>query len=239
MITSQRSRQTVATHPNSPQPHRPFTTWKKPIDQELATIQTWLFEARQHPRGSRDRDRLLTLIIRQVSPRLWRVATPYYADALQQTWVYFTQHLDNYDAERGSVVTWLNAYLKYRHFDLVYQAQQRQQREIPLLETGTDHIEFTVPVVVQVATKPYGSLAMLEEVRHWIATDAEGLLRRTQMASRPEVNAQLLLQHRLPPATPWREIAAQVNVPVSALSAFYRRQCLPLLRHFGESNGWL
>ena len=74
-------------------------------------------EACKHPPGSAARQRNLTRIIRLISPKLWREHTPYYQDALQQTWVYFCHNICEgrtgraYDPDRGTIVTWLNFYV--------------------------------------------------------------------------------------------------------------------------------
>jgi hypothetical protein len=62
---------------------------------------------------------------------------------------------------------------------------------------------------------------------------------RTHIAGRPEVNAQVLILRRLPPEASWKELSAEFNLPISTLSSFYQRQCIPRLRKFGESEGYL
>jgi hypothetical protein len=81
-------------------------------------------EARSYLPGSVKRQKTLTKIIRLISNKLWREDTPYYQDALQQTLVYLCQNLcesntgEAYNPSNGSVITWLNAYLKQRLQDL-------------------------------------------------------------------------------------------------------------------------
>ncbi len=52
-----------------------------------------VIEACSHRVGSAERQRNLTRIIRLINNKLWRESTPYYQDALQQTWVYFCQNI--------------------------------------------------------------------------------------------------------------------------------------------------
>src|SRR5437868_221110 len=88
-----------------------------------------LTEACKHPPGSPERQKNLTKIIRSVKNKLWKENTPYYQDALQQTWVYFCQNICEgntgrpYDPNRGGIVTWLNFYLKKRLHDFYINNQ--------------------------------------------------------------------------------------------------------------------
>ena len=87
------------------------------FDEQLRYL---VSEACEHPSGSPQRQKLLTQIIRLSASRLWRESTPYYQDALQQTWLYFCRNVcegltgQTYDSSYGSVITWLNAYLRRR-----------------------------------------------------------------------------------------------------------------------------
>lgn len=87
-------------------------------------------QASLHPPKSIQRRRALTKLILAIkdSKKLWRENTPYYEDALQQTWFYLCRNLceaetakNSYDPEKGSVITWINAYLKHRLKDFQLQ----------------------------------------------------------------------------------------------------------------------
>jgi hypothetical protein len=64
-------------------------------------------------------------------------------------------------------------------------------------------------------------------------------LSRIHITNHPEVTAKVLILRRLPPEDSWKSIAAEFNVSIPTLSSFYQRQCLPRLRNFGESEGYL
>jgi hypothetical protein len=192
---------------------------------------------------SLDRQRGLTKIVRSIvkSGKLWKENAPYYEDALQQTWLYFCRNLceaatgDRYDPSRGSVTTWLNAYLRRRLQDLYLQRKTTKNSTTVQIysvdELGRDKIEAL--------EAPPDIPPILETTRKWIETDPDGELHRTYIQGYPEVNCQALLLQRLPPETSWEVLAAQYKLSVSTLSSFYRRQCLPRLRKFGESQGYL
>ncbi len=200
-------------------------------------LRDWLDQARRYPPGSPQRNRYLTKIIRCIAPRLWRAHTPYYADALQKTWEYFVKRIcTTYDPDRASIATWLNVYLRYRHQDLVEEAQQEAQRLISIEADRVDLDHLPYQSLGQIPSRDYGSIELLERLRHWAATDPKGILQRTCLQKRPDINGQRLILLRLPPEQSWREISALFNVRVSTLSSFYQRKCLPLLRAFAETD---
>lgn len=75
-------------------------------------------EACKHQAGSVKRQKTLTRLIKLIGNKLYKQNSPYYEDALQQTWVYFCQNIceantaQPYDSTRSSIVTRLNAYLQ-------------------------------------------------------------------------------------------------------------------------------
>lgn len=196
-----------------------------------------------HRHGSLARQRGLTTIIRLVTPRLWRDASPYYQDALQKTWIYFCQNLCEgitgrpYDPDAASVVTWLNAYLKRRLQDGFIAVQQQQRLTVsadqPVRE-GDANLTVGNLIPAQPDVPP-----ILEQVRQWAETDATQELQQVRLERNPQVTCQLLILRRLPPETPWKALADEFGVPIGTLSSFYQRHCLPRLRQFGQSEGFL
>ncbi|MEW6497463.1 MAG: sigma-70 family RNA polymerase sigma factor [Cyanobacteriota bacterium] len=197
-------------------------------------------EACKHRAGSAQRQKNLTRIIRLVSPKLWREHTPYYQDALQQTWVYFCQNIcagvENtgapYNAERGSVITWLNFYLKRRLQDFYIESRKAPKKPKP--DEGGETLDLIENYPANPDVPP-----LLDEVRQWVEADADGELSSIYITDRPDVTAQVLILRRLPPETSWKDLAAEFNLSISTLSSFYQRQCLPRLRKFGETEGYL
>jgi hypothetical protein len=200
-------------------------------------------ETCKHPPKSRQRRRDLDEIIRliQKSGKLWRENIPDYEDAEQQTGLYFSRNIceadtgEKYNPDRSSVITWLNGYLKRRLQDFRIEAAQEKATRAAGEITGSDK---TIDPVETIAAPP-DIPPMLEEVRTWAETDADGELRQTHIKNHPEITAQLLILRRLPPETSWKELAAEFGLGVSTLSMFYERKCKPRLRQFGESQGYL
>lgn len=213
------------------------------MDDIEARLHQLVVETCRHKFSSTQRKLGLTKIVRLIvkSGKLWKERTPYYEDALQQTWLYFCRNLceaatgEKFDPSRSSVTTWLNAYLRRRLQDLrLHQSQLGQTNTVAL-----DAQDESSSDMIEALSAPPDIPPILETTRQWIETDADGELRRTHILGHPDVNCQVLLLERLPPDTSWEDLAARFNLSVSTLSSFYRRQCIPRLRKFGKSQGYI
>ncbi len=202
------------------------------LDQQLREL---VIEACKHPPGSALRQRNLTKVIRMVSAKLWRESVPYYQDAVQQTWVYFCKHIcGSYNPELGSVPVWLNAYLKFRLRDFRDATQNDKIKRVPSqIERDGEWIDRIEAVPAPPPTEP-----LLEIVEAWVKADATGELKSLHIKGHPEVNAQMLILRRLS-ETKWKDLADEFGVVVPTLNTFYQRQCVPRLRNFGESEGYI
>ncbi len=195
------------------------------MDELEGQLHQLIKEACKAMPGSSDRQKKLTKIIRliQNSGKIWRDSSPYYEDALQQTWLHLCRNFHVFDPERGNVTTWLNVHLQWRLKD--YWSQEQQQKA--WIQNGE-----MIDVPAQAEPPP-----ILPTVKQWVEANDE--LRRIHIHGHPEVNCQVLILRRLPPETNWKTLAREFNISVSTLSSFYQRKCLPLLRKFGESQGYL
>ena len=203
------------------------------VDELEECLQRLVAEARESPPV--ERRQRLNEIVRLVSRsgRLWREETPYYQDALQQTWLYLCRHLEKYDSSRANVITWLDNHLRWRLEDF----RQAQQAELARRVSGSmndDAIDRIDNIPAPPEIPP-----ILEAVRKWVETDPDGELSSTHIKNRPDITCQILILRRLPPEKRWSEIASEFNLSQSTAANFYRRQCLPRLRNFGENRGYL
>lgn len=208
------------------------------LEEQLSCL---VKEACRHRPGSAQRQKNLTQIIRLVKDKLWRENIDHYEDALQQTWVYFCQNIcegktgEPYDPTRSTIVTWLNFYLKRRLQDFYIERRKQQERISARLPRQQEEVIDPVETIPASPDVP----PLLDNVRTWVETDLTGELRRLHIENHPEVTAQLLILRRLPPETSWKDLSAELGLPISTLSSFYQRRCLPCLRKFGESEGYL
>lgn len=213
------------------------------MDEMEERLRYLIVETCRHASNSTERQQGLTRIVRMIarSDRLWKDNAPDYEDALQQTWLYFCRNLcqattgAQYDPERSSVTTWLNAYLKRRLQDgcISRQVALAQFASEQKLDQG-ESID-----VIETLAAPPDIPPILEATREWVQTDPEGKLRSIHIQGHPQVTCQILILKRLPPETSWETLADQYSLSVSTLSSFYRRQCIPQLRQFGETQGYL
>jgi hypothetical protein len=189
------------------------------------------------PARSVQRRQTLNELIRRItaSNRLWRENTPYYEDALQQTWLYVCRNIDKYDPEKSSVIHWIDQHLKWRLKD--GYIQKAEQAAKTATGFATDATVTTDPIGQLVA--PPDIPPILEETRQWVEADPDGELRRLSVYRHPACNCQVLLLRRLPPETSWQAIAAEFDLPPSTPPNFYQRNCLPRLRNFARHQGYL
>lgn len=221
----------------------PFFCNKAAMDEVEELLRCLIVKTCRHTSNSTERQQGLTRIVRMIvrSGRLWRDNAPDYEDALQKTWLYFCRNLceattgEQYNPERSSVITWLNAYLKRRLQDgrLEKQAALAQFASGQMLEP-----DESIDVIENIEAPP-DIPPILEATREWVQTDAEGKLRSIHIQGHLKVTCQLLILERLPPETSWETLADRYDLSISTLSSFYRRQCIPRLRQFGESQGYL
>ncbi|HEY9846452.1 MAG TPA: hypothetical protein V6D03_09665 [Candidatus Caenarcaniphilales bacterium] len=213
------------------------------MDDREQQLRLLVVETCKHKLGSLQRQRGLTQIVRMIvkSRKLWQDAAPHYEDALQQTWMYFCRNLceattgDKYDPQRSSIVTWLNAYLKRRLQDYRIQTQMKQAQTASPQVLEADKLIDPVEMLAAPSDMP----PILETIKQWAETDRDGELRRTHIQGHPAVTCQRLILKRLPPEASWQTLATEFNLSISTLSSFYRRQCLPRLRNFGQTQGYL
>jgi DNA-directed RNA polymerase specialized sigma24 family protein len=173
------------------------------------------------------------------SGKLWKDNDPNYGDVLQKTWLYFCENIDQYDPERGSVITWLNAYLKYRLQDIRRERNQEKKTKIQHSDRQNQDLNRTIDDLINNLPAAPDIPPILEEIQQWVQTDPNGELRRIHIQGHPEITCQVLILRRLPPQTTWEILAQEFGVAASTLNSFYRRQCMPRLRKFGETQGYL
>jgi DNA-directed RNA polymerase specialized sigma24 family protein len=210
------------------------------IDEQLSQL---VAQTCKYPRGSVERRIGLNHLIQAIvkSGKLWWENTPYYEDALQQTWLYLCRNLcevntgAQYDPERSSVTTWLNFYLKKRLLDFRLEEQRQKVQQV---SPQISEVKQTTDPLENLAA-PSDIQPMLEEIRHLVETDSDGELRSVHIKGRPDLTCQVLILRRLPPKTDWKILAAEFGCSFSTLANFYQRQCQPRLRKLGELQGYL
>ncbi|GET40740.1 hypothetical protein [Microseira wollei] len=145
------------------------------------------------------------------------------------------RNLDRYDPAKGSVITWLDKYLRWRLQDCREEQKQEQDRTVVNFPITA---EDTIDPIDNLPASPDIPL-ILAETYEWVATDPDGELSATQVKGYPHVTCQVILLRRLPPEMTWKAIAQEFGVPLSTVANFYKRECLPRLRKFAQERGYL
>lgn len=213
------------------------------LDERLRQL---VAQACAAPPGSVERQQMLQVIHQQVmqSGRLWQKekSKPYYADALQDMWVYCFQHLEEYDPQVNQVITWLNDRFGRNLRNYGDRNYRQRIRQVASVETEDGQTRDPVDgLVAPPDVEPV--LNMWNAILDWVRADPDGTLRQTCFKNRPEINAQVLLLQQLPPHTvAWDTIAARFNlsaVDARYLPQWYSRHCNRLLRQFGKRQGYI
>lgn len=214
-------------------------------------LQQLVAEACLYPAKSPERQRKLNKIVRVVnkSGKLWRGTEedkPYYNDAITNTWIYMCQNLENYDPNRGaSFITWYNSYLKWRLYDL---KKNREWENLTRPIFRKDINGKKIPMSLEDISSEDGTIepcsssltTLIKEIRGWVQTDSDGVLRNTIFRKRHEINAQVLILRRLEDIR-WATITAEFRLnkaDTQYLPQFFSRRCIPLLRKFCEQKGY-
>ncbi len=203
-----------------------------------------VIQAVRFPLGSQERQKLLTQMTlkMQQSGKIWRgggtIDPEGYSEALQRTWLWFCRSLEQYDAQKASVLVWFNSYLRYRILDVHETRRQQVQRFTTLPDCGEDGETPSRNRIDQLPA-PDDIPPILERVQDWLEQQRQVLM-TVHLRDRPDVNAWILLRHRLPSENlSWQEMSQSFGVPIPTLSNFYQNKCLPRLITFGQAEGWL
>lgn len=182
-------------------------------------------QARQLAQQRIAKNRLITTIMQ--SGKLskqgkWRSLSNFediYNEALQQTFLEIWKDLDKYNPQYP-VMAWVNQIFNWRFQDLVNKEQKRGITNIPK--------EQDLPKVrsLDELTRDIGNeedISEVEQLKEIIEADPERYLQNETIKGYPHVSLQVIIL-RLLDGQKWREIADELNVPLSSASSFYQRR---------------
>lgn len=213
--------------------------------QSSIDLSSLLLEAREYPAGSPQRQRRLTYLIRQMqrSGKIWRdyqISMDQYNEVLQQTWMYFCQNLDSYDPTRANPITWFNCVLKFRIIDLRRKTMEEKRRiRSHLVKVGTD--DTAIDLIDRLPAPDVNQAEqMLNDLLTWLHQE-RSTLEQKSIRNHAAINVYTLIARRLPTEhqVSWQTLSQEFGVSVATLSSFYQRQCVPLLREFSQTQGWM
>jgi hypothetical protein len=190
--------------------------------------------AQQQPPRSRDRQRALARLIRElqrsnklVRPRPGQFQGFYqeiYAEALQRLFAHLCDKIDAYKPDRGEVLQWAN-FLLNRQFFI-----EASREFLPTVYKGLDprtiqrlsleDLDRHNPHEVNPQLVPLPS----QQVMQCLEDDPDGLFQQTCIDRHPNATFQLLAIRRLQGYS-WQDLTAELGVSIPTLSSFYQR-CL-------------
>jgi DNA-directed RNA polymerase specialized sigma24 family protein len=188
--------------------------------------------AQQHPPNSRDRKKALAKLISvlQQSKQLTRPRRgqfqgfyeEIYREALQRLFTYVCDRIDDYDAQRGRVLQWVNFLLSRRFFI------EASREVLPTVPKGVDPKAVTRLSLEDLDSNnpselnPQLTPSLSEDLKHYLQEDPDGIFQMTCITQCPKANFQYIALKRLDGYS-WQELAAELNLGISTLSSFYQR----------------
>ncbi len=200
---------------------------KNELDEHLKQLSK---EAQQFSPYSRERqialNKLLSLIIKSgkiISPysgQLKGLHEDVYAEALQNLFIYICTRIEDYNPDRGEVLTWVNFLFKNRFLREAYMSTTTANKTRKKIET----ISINSLDCELVDTKYQSNNSLFDEVVEYVKNDPENIFRKTYLANHPDVNFQVLAIKKIDGAS-WKELAEEYKIQIATLSSFYQR-CL-------------
>lgn len=158
--------------------------------------------------------------------------------ALENVWLNITNFpkifeldIDNSDASyiRQCFVKWFNKILQRRISDL-YREIKRQPISLEKLPQKVANIGTTNNELDQIANQEW-----VDKLKDYLNRDPDGILQRHPKET-PKCSCQELIKRRLlsEPSEKWQTIAEDLNLPQGTVTAFWHRQCMPLLQEIAQ-----
>ena len=209
--------------------------------EEDKYLQEKILEAQNNPPGTIAHRQALANIAQTIlkSRRLYRppmerlppqcrgAYAEIYNDAKQALMLYVCQNIGQYDANRASVMGWINMLLD-RRFIKVGITQFQDGREQRLGKRFSTQELINTEEGLPTPEKENSDHEML---RQFIIDDPEELLQSKHIKEHPDVTFQLLLLYRLDDMT-FKSISYELGIPIPTLHSFFRRSRRDLLPYF-------
>lgn len=147
-----------------------------------------------------------------------------YQEAVNRTLAYVYQKIDNYDPQRGKAQKFMN-WVNFRLDKLMIEC--RRQFNEPLIED--------IPSLGELDNLPQPSAmpSRSEQVQEYIQADPDKIFTQEYIRNHPEANFQTIALARFA-GTSWKQLSAQLGVPIPTLSRFFQRSCVKFRPYFQE-----
>jgi len=135
-----------------------------------------------------------------------------YDEARQELLLYICQNIDKYDADRGSVMAWVNVLFSRRFFrDAISRIQTRQGiTKMTVIDLDNLVAAFEEPP------------DLAEVLFECIESDTENIFKSEHVENCPQANFQTVAMQRISGKS-WKEISVEFGLKIPTLSSFYYR----------------
>jgi hypothetical protein len=233
------------------------------LHQQIATA---LEAALLAPPQSRDRAKAMHRLIYllQQHPKLKRVKHQDYSLALNQTWIWLSRHLQEFQPTSNpsaptaasittDLIRWINGYLHWRIHDLYHPtdpddnhlsldnlANEDGQTYLDLLsDEGWITPSFSNLGEHLTRLRSQQNQTLASQIEQWIETDPDRTLQTCYPRNQPHCNCQALATQILlkDPPDSFTDLATALGIPYQTLVAHWKRRCLPLLQQQTKKLG--
>lgn len=194
-------------------------------------------------------DRLLVYTLN--SSQMLTSSSRYYREALNQTWIWLTQHIDDFDpsitSKKGDrpdysltdrFFRWVRTTLKWRLRDLIVQGETSEEISLDRNFENDEGDTFTPELA---STEPDSIAEILNQrlandftvkLEGYLETDPKGRLVNCSMQAHPQCNCHVLVLRLVLAVPPQKKtnVAKELGVDYHAMNAHWNRKCQKLLR---------
>ncbi|EAW35871.1 sigma-70 family RNA polymerase sigma factor [Lyngbya sp. PCC 8106] len=216
---------------------------KSPIDSQLNQLAR---EAQQHPKGSYERRRALNLLMDKIlkSGRLTRpkkgsfpfpasIYEDLYNEAKSIMMMEICQNIDEYNPEQD-VMAWCNCILNYRFIDCFNQYTRRGLTYLPKNQKHEDVASLPNLEDLDSFRLPAEQISESQELQSLIEENPDNIFTKEYIKGQPKATFQFLALAKIWQDRKWKEISAELNVPVSSLCEFYKKRLKEFTPYFQE-----
>ncbi|MEA5499974.1 hypothetical protein VB834_04785 [Limnoraphis robusta Tam1] len=216
---------------------------KSPIDSQFNQLAR---EAQQHPKGSYERRRGLNILMDKIlkSDRLIRpkkgsfpfpvsIYEDLYNEAKSIMMMEICQNIDKYNPEQD-VMAWCNFLLDKRFIDCFNQYTRRGLTYLPKGEKNEDVASLPNLEDLDSFRLPAEQISESQELQNLIEENPDNIFTKEYIKGQPKATFQFLAIAKIWQDRKWKDISAELNVPVSSLCEFYKKRLKEFTPYFRE-----
>ena len=201
------------------------------MDQLDSDLKRLAALAKQHPMGSRARNRMASRLLmaieqsgRYFCPQKANYPIEVYHEALQEVRLYIFRSLETYDPTKAKMMTWVNRKLDFAFKDAIRKYLKRQANQVSLSANPYGNGNDSSKTMEDTLAPPNNTPLLSERVRQIVEEDPGDMFKQRHLRGRPEVNFQAIALKTFAGYSR-REIAEIWGIQEQTLYSFYTRSC--------------